>query len=231
MAELVGPGAIGQAGATSVIFSTPFPHKPGDKARDKDGNEYVFVDFTANVYYGCLVQIDSNYTAAPLLGTTLRPYRVGVVCSGTPSSASGAHPTSDNGGWVQIYGVHPAVQTGTASGGGVSDGTVAYWCIPQTSVGTPSGTLSVIAQGAGTSIAQSSADGNVIYGMWLVHFAEVTDLSNWVGSSAASGPSSMDILNATSGAATSAFIGQSYAVFLNYPYVTGIAVPLSDATS
>lgn len=232
MAELVGQGAIGLGGATSVIFSSPFPHRPGGVARDRDGNEYVFVDFTATVYYGCLVQIDSQYKAAPLLGTANRPFRVGVVCSGTPSTESGNHPTSDNGGWVQVYGVHPAVQTGMASDGGVSaTAGGSYWCIPQTSVGTPSGTLSVIAQGAGTSIAQSSVDGNVIYGMWVVDFAEVSDLPNWVGASGASGPSSMDVLNATSGAATSAFIGQSYAVFLNYPYVTGITVPLSNATS
>lgn len=232
MANLVGQGQIASAGATSVIFATPFPHKPGDKARDTEGNEYVFVDFTATVYYGCLVQINSLYQAAPLLGTANIPFRVGVVCSGTNSSDSGAHPTSDNGGWVQIYGVHPAVQTNTATDGGVSaTAGGAYWCIPQTAVATPSGVLSVIAQGAGTSIAQSSVDGNVIYGMWVVDFAEVTDLPNWVGSSGASGPSSMQTGNDTSGAATSAFVGQTYAVFLNYPYVTGITVPLSNATS
>lgn len=231
MPELTGQGQSLAAGSTSTIFNTPFPHKPGDKARDTDGNEYVFVDFQTNTYYGCLVQITPTYFASPLLGTTLRAYRVGVVCSGNPSSVAGNHPTSDNGGWVQIYGVHPAVQTGTASGGGVSDSTVAYWCIPQTSVGTPSGTLSVIAQGAGTSIAQSSVDGNQIYGMWLVNLDEVTDLTTYIAASGSSGPTTMDVNNATSGAATSAFIGQTYTVFLNYPYVTGIAVPLTDATT
>jgi hypothetical protein len=30
--------------------------------------------------------------------------------------------------------------------------------------------------------------------------------------------------------ATSAYIGNSYVVFLNYPYTTGISEPLSDAT-
>lgn len=232
MANLVGQGQVASGGATSIIFSTPFPHKPGDKARDADGNEYVFVDFTATVYYGCLVQINSLYQAAPLLGTANRPFRVGVVCSGTPSTEAGFHPTSDNGGWVQIYGVHPAVQTGTASDGGVSaTAGGAYWCIPQTSVGTPSGTLSVIVQGAGTSIAQSSVDGNKIYNMWVVDFAEVTDLTTWPGSSGASGPTSVLPNGETSGTNTSAFIGQTYACFLNYPYVLGITVPLSDATS
>lgn len=231
MSQLVGPGAIVEAGATSVIFSLPFPHRPGDRAKDSAGNEFLFVDFTATTYYGCLVQIDSLNRAAPLLGTSLEAYRVGVVCSGTPSTISGNHPTSDNAGWVQIYGVHPAVQTGAASDGLVSDSTVAYWCVPQTSVGTPSGVLTVRAQGAGTSIAQSSVDGNMIYGMWLVHLGQVSDLSDYPGASGASGPATNDVLNSTSGAATSAFIGQTYAVFLNYPCVTGIAVPLSDATS
>jgi hypothetical protein len=230
MAQLTGP-SIGHAGPTSAIFSTPFPHKPGDKARDTDGNEYLFVDFTATVYFGCLVQINALNQAAPLLGTALKAFRVGVVCSGTPTTDAGAHPTSDNGGWVQIYGLHPAVQTGTASGGGVSDGTVAYWCIPQTSVGTPSGTLSVVAQAAGTSIAQASSDGNRIYNMWLVNMDEVTDLTNYPGASAASGPVTVLPNGETSGTNTSAFIGQTYACFLNYPYVTGITVPLSDATS
>jgi hypothetical protein len=231
MAQLVGPGAILEAGATSVIFSTPFPHKPGDKARDADGNEYLFVDFTATTYYGCLVQIDSKHQASPLLGTTLRPYRVGVVCGGVPTTDAGAHPTSDNGGWVQIYGVFSACQTGAASGGLSSDGTVAYWCIPQTSVGTPSGVLTLVAQGAGTSIAQASTDGNIINNMWIVHAAEVTDLADYPGASGASGPATNDVLKSTSGANTSAYIGQTYAVFLNYPFVTGITVALSDATS
>jgi hypothetical protein len=230
LAQLVGPGGMGSAGETSAIFNTPFPHKPGDKQRDTEGNEYVFCDFTATVYYGCLVQLTSNYFASPLLGTTLRPFRVGVVCSGNPSSVAGNHPTSDNGGWVQIYGVHPAVQTGSASDGLTSDGTVAYRCIPQTSVGTPSGTLSVVIQTAGSS-APTSESGNLIYGMWLVHFAEVTDLTTWSGSSAASGPTTFDVNNATSGAATSAFIGQTYAVFLNYPYVTGVTTAYGDGVS
>ena len=233
MSQLVGPGAIAAAGATSVIFSTPFPHRLGDKARDTEGNEFVFVDFTGPVYYGCLVQINALYQASALLGTASRAYRVGVVCSGTPTSDAGNHPTSDNAGWVQVYGVHPAVQTETATDGGVS-ATVGgnYFCIPQTAVGTPSGVLAVRAQGTGgTSIAMSTVDGNQIYGMWVVDFSEVSDLSNWNGSSGASGPSSMNPVDATSGAATSAFIGQTYACFLNYPYVLGITVPLGSAAS
>ena len=145
MSQLVGQGPIAAAGGTSVFYTTPYPHRPGDRARDREGNEYLFVDFTGTVYYGCLVQINTSNLAAPLLGTAAEAYRVGVVCSGEASTVSNSHPTSDHAGWVQIYGWHAAVQTGAASGGLVSDSTVAgYWCIPQTSVGTPSGTLSLI---------------------------------------------------------------------------------------
>lgn len=233
MAHLHGQGPIGANAATSIFVTAPFPHTPGAKMRDAEGNEYLFVDFTATVYAGTLVQINSRHQAAPLLGTAAEAYRVGVVMGGQASTVSGDHPTSDHAGWVQIYGIHPAVQTGAASGGLVSDSTVAgYWCVPQSSVGTPSGTFSVILQGAGTSIAQSSVDGNVIYGMWLVPLGQVTDLVTYPGASGSSGPVSRnEFAGDTSGPNTSAFIGNTYAVFLNYPYVTGNTQPLSDATS
>ena len=231
--ELTG-AAQGLPGSITNIFSTPFPIQPGTRGRDVQGNEYMFVDFLNTVYFGTLVQINSLNQAAPLLGTASKAFRVGVVMSG--STTTDNHPTSDNGGWVQVYGIHPAVQTGVASDGGVSATAGGnYWCIPQTSVGTPSGTLALVAQTAGTSIAQSSADGNKIYNMWVVDLGEVTDLTTYWGVSGASGPSSINYLRegdaGTSGAATSAFIGSTYACFLNYPYITGITVPMSDATS
>ena len=50
MPFLVGP-AQGFGGPTSEVFTTPFPHQPGEKGRDKDGNEYLFVEFiTTNVF-------------------------------------------------------------------------------------------------------------------------------------------------------------------------------------
>ena len=240
MAHLHGQGPVAAGGATSIIFTSSGPHRPGDRARDNDGNEYMFVDYTATVYYGCLVQINSINQAAPLLGTASRPYRVGVVCGGTAVSTAGAHPTSDSSGWVQIYGVHPAVQTGAASDGGVSaTAGGAYLCMPQTSVGTPSGVLAIsVAQPVAVSIVNTSTEVNRIFGMWVVDFAEVTDLTTWPGASGSSGPSSNNDtssgvtgIGGTSGAATSAFIGQTYAVYMNYPYVTGISEPFTDADS
>src|SRR3990167_267436 len=226
MANLHGQGPITGAGPTSVFYTAPFPHSPGDRARDNAGNEYLFVDFIGTVYYGCFVQIDSSRRASALLGTANRPYQVGVVMGGTASSVSDAHPTSDHGGWVQIYGVHPAVQTGVATDGGVSDTAGGeYYCIPQTSVGTPSGVLALQVPAVAVSVINTSTSANVIFGMWVVDFAEVTDLTTWPGVSGASGPSSIGGTN------TSAYIGQTYAVFLNYPYVTGIQKPLVDDTS
>ena len=232
MAELTGHAGVFPGGTSNVYSTSPLPITVGTRAKDVAGNEYVFVKFTATTYYGCLVQINSIYNAAPLLGTANRAFRVGVVCSGTASSVAGEHPVNGDYGWVQIYGVHSAVQTGMASDGGVSaTAGGAYFCIPQTSVGTPTGVLSLIAQAVGVSVINTSTEGNLIYGMWVVDFAEVTDLTTWPGSSGASGPTSRNTKDATSGAATSAFIGQTYAVHLNYPYVTGISVPLSDADS
>lgn len=231
MSQLNGQGGVASGGATSVIFSTsPAPHVPGERQRDAEGNEYLFVRFTATVYYGCLVQITASNRAAPLLGTAKIAYRVGIVCSGTPSSDN--HPVSGDAGWVQIYGVHSAVQTGEVTDGGVSaTAGGSYFCIPQTSVGTPSGVLALKAQATAVSVINTSTEGNVIHNMWVVDNLQTSDLTTFPGTSATSGPVSRDILNDTSGAATSAFIGQTYAVFLNYPYVTGISVPLVDATS
>lgn len=230
--------AGGFPGDTSTIFASPFPIQPGTKARDNSGNEYMFVAYQGVTYYGCLVQIDSLNRATPLLGTASKSFRVGVVMAGgTPTTDNNFHITATNaatqqGGWVQIYGVHPTVQTGVATDAGVSQTAGGnYWAIPQTSVGTPSGTLSLIAQGAGTSIAQSSVDGNKIYNLWVVDLGEVTDLAGYLGSSGASGPTSTSNQGETSGTNTSAFIGQTFACFLNYPYVLGITVPMSDATT
>ena len=116
--------------------------------------------------------------------------------------------------------------------------------------------MSVITGGAGgTSIAQTSVDLPRIYGMWLVDVTEVSNIglsslvSNW-STSGVSGPASDPIdpgyLGISAGAtqlvsaagglntsfdATSAYIGNSYAVYLNYPYVTGVEDPIGTGTT
>lgn len=228
MSTLAGPGAIGFAGNTSDFYTTPYPHKPGDKGRDKDGNEYLFVDYSVGpVYYGVIVGIAADNTAAPLLGTARIPLRVGIAMGGVATSASGM--TSDHGGWVQVYGLHVAAQTGWTSSGLSSDGTVEYFAVPQTSVGSPTGTFSLITQAAGSSIAGTSTDNSRIWGLWVLDPAQVSNLTPFPTAAAfgasvsdTSGPTSVG-LNAgvAAGTATSAFIGQTAIVFLNYPWIDG----------
>lgn len=200
---------IGAAGPTSQTWTTPWPHKLGDKARDKDGNEYVFCQcITTNVSGGILCSINDVYQAAPLLGTALLPSRVGVAMTGMTATT--------DAGWFQIYGLCAGVQTAGASDGLVSDQTVEYVLTPQGSVGTPSGTLTLFA--AATTDAQ-----NQIYGMWLSAMGTVSNLTTnkdfVIQGSAVSGPST-DVTATTNG--TSMHIGQTYVCFLNYPYVTGV---------
>ncbi len=101
MAILVGQGPIALPGNyTSYAFSQTsgnpgpgFPLRLGTTAKDQDGNVYVFCDFVGTVYGSQPVQIFDDYTAQAL-ATTGRG-RVGVACTNC---------TSDQGGWVQIYG-------------------------------------------------------------------------------------------------------------------------------
>lgn len=239
MPRIVGPGLIGAAGPVSDIYTTPFPHKPGDKARDKRGNEYVFVAYTGNVSGGVVVAIDSMYNATPLLGTARVGSRVGIAMTGATANT--------NGGWVQIYGMHIAVQVSgaTDSDGGSanlsSDQTVNYILIPQTSVTTPSGTLAMVAFTAGTSIAESSVEANRIWGMWLVPAAEVSAIpdADWLDVysnvtspvSAVSNTSGAVTLISGTTNGTSIHTGTSRPVFLNYPWVNGVAEHFGDATT
>lgn len=211
MAKLTGMPDIFPGGSDG-IYTTPFPMKPGTRARDTEGNEYVFVQYEAAVFTGVLVGISNDFKAHPLLGTALLPERVGIAISDA---------TSVNGGWVQIYGLHNAVQTGEVSDGTCSDQTVAYGLIPQTSVGTPSGVLALVLPTV--TIAQ-----NYIYGMWLAILGQ-SDLTSVPANSAvstsnASGPNSAQ-------PATTSHIGNTLPVFLNYPYVTGVAVDLNTSQS
>src|SRR5262245_32289924 len=94
------PVAMGFAGNASDLYSTPWPHALGERARDKNGNEYMFVDFgAASMSIGSVVHISAASIAVPLNTASLASTdggRVGVVVA--------ANPTSVQAGWVQIYG-------------------------------------------------------------------------------------------------------------------------------
>lgn len=240
MASLTG-GALNPAGPSSQTWTSPFPHKPGEKARDKFGNEYVFCEFiTTNVSGGVLVQIDSMYRAFPLLGTARVGGRVGVAMTGATAGT--------DAGWVQIYGLHLGVQTSgaTDSDGGSaylsSDQTVDYALVPQSSVTTPSGTLHMIVNESNTSV-EASTNFIPIKNMWLVPAGQVSNIPDALFTDFYSNVTSpVSAVSNTSGAVTlisgttngtSMHTGTHRPVFLNYPFVDGLdyEVPLVNATS
>jgi len=93
MAELTGH-AVGYPGGTSVVFTTPLPLRPGTRAKDVDGNEYVFCTFSNPCNAKMPVLIDSAFDCTTL-GVAGRG-AIGIVCA--------SEQTSDQAGWVQIYG-------------------------------------------------------------------------------------------------------------------------------
>jgi hypothetical protein len=109
MANLTG-FAGGFPHPTSDVGTTPSPIQVGTRARDSQGNEYVYVDFTGTVYTGTPVQINADFTAAKV-GITGRGL-FGVAC---------CEATSDNFGWVQIYGRCYVQLLGTVAGVSPSD--------------------------------------------------------------------------------------------------------------
>src|SRR5688572_24600587 len=107
MAELSGQGPIIHHGATTVIDTSAY-NKLGTRARDNDGNEYVYVDFQESCIAGEWVSFTSAFAASQLTSTSVG--WVGVVI-GTVSA-------SDRFGWVQVYGVHSAAWATSGSSSG-----------------------------------------------------------------------------------------------------------------
>lgn len=193
MAELSGQGAVIAGSATSVVLTTaePIPFKKGQRMRDVDGNEYLFVEFSGTVYGRQPVIISDDNTAAAV-GTTARG-RVGVAVSGAGAS---------DYGWVQIYG-RAIMQIG---GTGVSPSdaangpttlhavaTISRFVLP-TSQTSPAGLLCV----SGAAGLTSDYDYQ-IRGLWVASDASPADVSGTT-------------------AATS-HTGGEIAVWLNFPEV------------
>jgi hypothetical protein len=188
MADLTG-FAGGFPGGTSVVHTTPFPIKPGTRARGVDGSEYVYCDFTGTVYSRLPVAISSTYTAAVLSVNDARG-PIGVVCAGG---------TSDNGGWVQIYG-RCLMQVGI-NGASPSDAANG-----PTTLGTSAQTIFVVPTSLTSPMTLGYTSGNVSTGSptMVVGLIVATDASP--GDSSA-------VTSATS------HIGAEIGVFLNYPSV------------
>ena len=141
---------------TSEVGTTPFPIQLGSRMRDSSGNEFMYVDFTATVYGGVTVSIsnDGNFTAAAL--TEAHRGSVGVTM-GTG--------TSDNSGWVQVYGYHSGAQLASGS----SNVTSAMVAVVASSVSTPAAGMDCI--------AGSTVDQHRIFDMWPTAVASTATTS------------------------------------------------------
>jgi len=141
---------------TSEVGTTPFPIQLGSRMRDSSGNEFMYVDFTATVYSGVTVSIsnDGNFTAAAL--TSSHRGSVGVTM-GTG--------TSDNSGWVQIYGFHSGAQLASGS----SDVTSAMVAVVASSVSTPAAGMDCL--------AATTVDVHRIFDMWPTAVASTATTS------------------------------------------------------
>lgn len=250
MAQLIGPGPIGQAGPTSQVFTTPFPHRLGETARDYRGNEYLFVQcVTAIQGEGTLVSITADNQAAPLLHTSLLNARVGVAQK---------QMLTTEAGWVQIYGIafvqgnnvgNTAVGTGASTDAtsiGVLSSTseidaFGITCVPQLAVTSPSGTLNFAPKWDAATGTQSSLSSdasnlptaalNVILGMHLLTGAQVSALPDaYITERWPSVTSPVSAVSNTSGpvtlttyvsGTTGGHIGGEWVVFLNYPMLQG----------
>lgn len=250
MAHLHGQGPIGAAGQTSIVFTTPYPHTIGARMRDKDGNEYLFVQCaTAVAGAGILVSITADHKAAPLLHTSGLQARVGVAQHQMAAAEAG---------WVQIYGVAfvqgnnmaaNAVGVGSSTDAtsiGVLTSTseqdaLGLACIPQLVVTSPTGTLNLAGRWAAAAESDSSLVSaasntnlgalNVIEGMYLLSAAQVSALpdalitAHWPNVtspvSAVSDTSGPVTLTTYVSGTTGGHIGGEWVVYLNYPAVNG----------
>lgn len=218
---------LGFGGNASDLYTTPYPHKLGDKARDKNGNEFMFVDFgAASMSIGSVVGITIANVAFPLsttAPTAASGSRVGVVVS--------ASPTSLQAGWVQVYGFamvqcDAGLGTGAASASDVTD-TSTRAITPTTVVTTPQGAISLVNIPVPSSNQIVSLEIDEIVGMWPVTQADATDYPNFSGDMSGmdhivtgsavtqvSETSGLGVTNTTNVALSTNYIP----VFLNYPY-------------
>lgn len=145
--------------------SLPFYRRPGQRARDGAGNEYVMVDLTATTYSRQPLQINADFTAAPV-GTTGRG-AFGV---------SAEEGTSDQWAWAQIFG-RCFVQLGMS---GVSPSDAANG---PTTLSTSAGTVFILATSQTTPVGigwvSDPSSGGVyrIEGMWVASDASPGDVS------------------------------------------------------
>lgn len=143
MAELSGQGPIVHSQATTVA-TTDAIVKANTRARDVDGNEFIYCSFSETLTAGGWVVI-RNGVASRLDESSAGP--VGLVHTSV---------TSADNGWVQIYGVYDTAQIQSDG----SDATSAYL------LGTNASGATTEAHAVASSL--TSAATNHIYGAWIL---------------------------------------------------------------
>lgn len=206
MAQLTGQGPTAlPASGTTNTYLAPYPIKVGTRARDVDGNEYVFCDFGGPVSQGIWVTINTLHVANAVVANDTG--RIGVVCGGV--GPAGTELTSTLGGWVQIYGLCNYAQTNEASDVNTTQGILLAGKVATSPAGTV-GYVSLV-----------STDGTRIYGAWSSQTVPTPIQAGIVGATDSSWPTTY-VTNVTDNAALgTGHSGQIIAVWLNYPYVAG----------
>lgn len=144
MAELSAQGPVVHSQATTVA-TTDAIVKLNTRARDVDGNEYIYCSFSETLTAGGWVVI-RNGVASRLDDGSAGP--VGIVQTSV---------TSADNGWVQIYGVYDTAQIQSDG----SDATSAYLLGTNTA-----GTATTEPHAVATSL--SSLVTNHIHGAWIL---------------------------------------------------------------
>ena len=196
MTELTGR-SMGFAGGTSAVFSTsPLPCSVGTRAFDKDGNEYLFVSFGGAVSTGSWVVISDLNVATFIDDVSIG--RVGIVM--------GSLPTSNDSGWVQIYGLNVIAQTNMAT----DQASAGLGLRPTSVASTPHGVVDIV--------SQVSNAANIIHTAWIT--ALTPREAGSTGATDASWPTTYTTAASSpvGGQHTGAVVG----VFLNYPYLDGV---------
>lgn len=218
MSQLQGP-TLAFAGGVSEGWTTPFPHAVGTRARDSNGNEYVFCEFEGPLAPETLVTISSAFvaqalttTSRGLIGATPDYAKLGQDAN-TPTMHSSYQWTSAMAGWIQVYGrAVIGIGGGDSSPSDAANGPttvrtsdVVRFRVPST-VTTPLGTAIM----ACTAYHTGSSGEGYIHGLWIATDVTVGSVSAFVGTTGATTePTNTPSFHA---------VGRM-AVWLNYPYI------------
>ena len=226
MSTLQGP-TNSFAGGTSAIFTTPFPHALGTKARDAQGNEYVFCSTGAatTVCPEQVVLINSDWTVTPI-GAAGGQGPIGVVPDyqkhGLTSALVSGYPAG-TGLWIQIFG-RAYIMYG---GGGTSPSEHVLTTV-RTSLGYQ---FHIATSTASTPVGQPFATSTNLQTTLTDYILEgitvATDATPDASGASILGDNNTTVLGVTKVSATHS--GSTIAVWLNYPQARHLSPNTSNA--